>query len=251
MNPIKPFRLGVPKQAARLSRVLKMAGYQIGLAILLVTLISQAQAQRDYDNLADQLADLGNSAGVEIKHLDLAEKFPAKKVDGDLSAKVAKLLSDFNYTIVQSPGQGIERIIIVGRKHQGPRRTILHTERHGKNHVIRATISGMNGSIQEVSLIVDTGADYIVLPKSMMESLGLDQDSTAVNRLQTANGVIDALIGRLAQLRIGNETVADVEVAFVDDKQLGDAKLLGMNVLKRYRFTLDDKRQTITLIRAE
>lgn len=251
MKPIRLFNLGVTYRPEGFTCILKMAGRQIGAAVMVAISISQVLAQPEYDSLADQLADLGESAGIDIKRLDLTEKFPAKKVDGDLSSNVTQLLSDFNYTIVQSPGQGIERIIIVGRKQQGPRRTILHTKRHGKNHLIQATISGVNGTIREVSLIVDTGADYIVLPKSLMEPLGFDQDSTTVSRLQTANGVIDALIGSLAQLRIGYETVANVEAAFVDDRQLGGAKLLGMNVLKRYRFTLDDKRQTITLIRAE
>ena len=221
--------------------------------MLLFTMMLRAQSlgSLKYGNLADQLADLANSAGIEIKRLELAEKFPPKNIYGRLPQKVDQLLSDFNYTIVQSPGQAIERIIIVGRKRHVPRGTILHTRRHGKNHVIQAVITGVNGYFQEVSLVVDTGADYIVLPRSMMEPLGLREDTTTMNRLQTANGIIDASIGRLEELRIGNEIISNIEAAFIDDPQLGGAKLLGMNVLKRYRFTLDDQRQTITLIKAD
>ncbi len=251
LNSTKPFDCDATNHWGRLGVMMKVLMFALIMSSFTSTLRAQSLASVEYDNLADQLAELAGAAGIEIKRLELAEKFPPKKVYGRLPQKVTQLLSDFNYTIVQTPGQAIERIIIVGRKRHGPRRTVLHTRRHGKNHVIQAVITGVNGYFQEVSLVVDTGADYIVLPRSMMESLGLREDATTMNTLQTANGVIDALIGRLSELRIGNETISNIEVAFIEDSQLGGAKLLGMNVLKRYRFTLDDKRQTITLIKAD
>ncbi len=223
----------------------------IFVAVNLLVGLAKTCAANELANLADQLQNLAELHGIEIRGLDRTEGLPTKQADGRLVDRIKQLLSDFNYTIVQAPGEPIERIIIVGPKRHRPRRTILHTVRHGKNHVIQGVITSHTGYSEQVSLVVDTGADYIVLPKSMMGALGLDADSTVVRELQTANGVIKADIGRLAKLQIGNEIIQNVEAAFIDGAQLGGAKLLGMNVLRRYRFTLDDKRQTITLIKAE
>ena len=84
-----------------------------------------------------------------------------------------------------------------------------------------------------------------------METLGLSEETTEERGLQTANGVADAHIGQLENLQIGNEIIRNVEVAFVDDELLGNVKLLGMNVLTRFRFTLDNQNQTITLVRTQ
>jgi len=199
-------------------------------------------------SLADQLQNLAELHGIEIRGLAHTESLPTKYTRGNLVVRINQLLSDFNYTIIQVPGEPIERIMIVGPKRHHPRRTILHTDKYGK---IQGVIFSSTGYSEQVSLVVDTGAEYIVLPKSMMDALGLDAESTVVRELQTANGIIQADIGRLAKLQIGSEIIENIEAAFIDDAQLGGAKLLGMNFLKRYRFTLDDKRQTITLIKAE
>jgi predicted aspartyl protease len=47
---------------------------------------------------------------------------------------------------------------------------------------------------------------------------------------------------------LGSEQLKAVEVAFVADDLLGDNALLGMNVLGRYLFILDDERNELTLI---
>ncbi|MGR9101336.1 MAG: retroviral-like aspartic protease family protein, partial [Gammaproteobacteria bacterium] len=65
--------------------------------------------------------------------------------------------------------------------------------------------------------------------------------------LQTVNGITDAKTAQLEAIEIGNRIIADVGVAFVKDELLGKIMLLGMNVLGRYRLTIDDKLNQITL----
>ena len=67
--------------------------------------------------------------------------------------------------------------------------------------------------------------------------------------MQTANGVTEAKIGKLQELRIAGETVENVEVAFIADQLLGKNCLLGMSVLGRYQINIDDKSQLITLFK--
>jgi clan AA aspartic protease (TIGR02281 family) len=205
----------------------------------------------DYRNLADQLDDLAYQNNITIDGLELTVSQPPQRVTGDSADQVKRLLAGFNYVTILSSEQSIERIIILGRKQVFPRGVTLHTQRKGKNHAIEALVTGANGRQVEVLLMIDTGADYLVLPKSLMETFGVDPDSSTARTLQTANGLTEARIAKVKTLQIGNELIPDIEAAFIEDDQLGDAKLLGMNVLQRYRVTLDDREQTVTLIKIE
>lgn len=223
----------------------------IGILIFLLGgLAAPSAAERfAYRSLADQIDDLAFQNNFEIDGLELTDSQPPQRVSGNVRKQVKRLLAGFNYVTILSVDDSIERVIILGEKQIFPRGTILHTQRKGKNHAIDGRITGINGKEIDLSLVIDTGADYLVLPKSMMESLGVDPDTTETRKLQTANGLIESNISQLKTLQIGNELIPDVEAAFIEDEQLGDAKLLGMNVLKRYRFTLDDRQQTVTLIK--
>ncbi|MGH8498926.1 MAG: retropepsin-like aspartic protease family protein [Methylococcales bacterium] len=225
----------------------------IRILILLVgtTGSSGAADAFDYRNLADQLDDLAAQNNIEIDGLELTASQPAQWVKGDSTEQVKRLLATFNYVTILSSKQAIERIIILGEKQEFPRGITVHTRKKGKNHSIEGRITGMNGKQVEASLIIDTGADYLVLPQSMMETFGVDPDSSETRKLQTANGLTEARIAKVRSLRIGNELITDIEAAFIKDDQLGDTKLLGMNVLQRYRVTLDDREQTVTLIKVE
>jgi clan AA aspartic protease (TIGR02281 family) len=98
-------------------------------------------------------------------------------------------------------------------------------------------------------MLIDTGADLVVLPESMIAPLGLSESQFTLQKMQTANGLSDAKIGVLQELKIAGETVFNVEVAFVADRLLGDTRLLGMSVLGRYQMAIDDNLQAITLIK--
>lgn len=225
----------------------------IGPLILLIGGIGACCAAEPiaYRNLADQMDDLAYQNNFDIDGLDLTESQPPQPVSGDSHKQVKRLLGGFNYVTILSVDESIERVIILGEKQVFPRGTVLHTEKKGKNHTIDGQVTGINGKQLQLSLVIDTGADYLVLPKSLMETLGVDSDSIETRKLQTANGVTESSIGQIKTLQIGNELIADVETAFIEDEQLGDVKLLGMNVLKRYRFTLDDRQQTVTLIKVD
>ena len=223
----------------------------IALAAFLNSGLASADEAPEFVDLADQLSYLAVTYKVDMQGLELTQFLPSRRVSGEVEKQLKELLSGFNYVSVKKPGSNIEKIIIIGRKQDLPERTILKTLKKGNSHLIRAAITGPGGIRIEVPLIVDTGAEHVVLPKSMLSKLGMENEPLLTRRLQTANGLTSALVARLSMLEIGNEVIRDVEAAFIDDKLLGGTKLLGMNVLKEFRVTLDDQKQTITLIKAK
>jgi len=212
-----------------------------------------AVAEQDYvfANLSSQLDHLANVYEVDIRGIELTVSKPSESISGAVEFQVRSLLQSFNYVTIHNADGKLERIIIIGEKQDRPRETIVQTEWQGSNYVVDVTLTGQFGTSLETSLVVDTGADYVVLPDTMMELLRMNDVATEVKGLQTANGIADAKIGRLAELRIANEVITDVDVAFIDDELLGGAKLLGMSVLNQFKVTLDSQQQTITLIRTE
>ena len=55
--------------------------------------------------------------------------------------------------------------------------------------------------------------------------------------------------GVLSRLQLGEETIDDVEVVFLEEGEQDTIPLLGMNVLGRYRMTLDDENDVLILQR--
>jgi aspartyl protease family protein len=112
---------------------------------------------------------------------------------------------------------------------------------------VRVSLEGGSGAKVERELHVDTGADYLVLPQSLVSKLGIDKNKLESRDMQTANGRVKAQIGTLPALWLGGSRIADVETAFIGDKSLGENGLLGMSVLRRYKLTIDDDKNRITL----
>lgn len=128
-----------------------------------------------------------------------------------------------------------------------PSKTVVKTWKRGRNHFISAVLTGYTGTQLDVSLMIDTGASIVVLPESMMSDLGIDYGQTTTRKVQTANGITEAMYAQIASLTIGYETITDIDVAFIADQSLGGTKLLGMNILNNYTVTLNDRKQTLTL----
>jgi clan AA aspartic protease (TIGR02281 family) len=124
---------------------------------------------------------------------------------------------------------------------------VIHTKRRGSQHIVGIGLEGRGGKRIQQSLLVDTGADRVVLPASMISRLGISPRDLQQREMQTANGKSTARIGTIQALWLGDTRLTNVDVAFVDDAKLGSAGLLGMSVLGRYKLTIDDERSQLTL----
>lgn len=220
-----------------------------------LTVLTYAHADKGANQLrsasvADQLRALSVRHDIRIKGIEKTRNtLLAANVNEKPNRQIQYLLEGFNYLSIENSGGEIEAIIITGKKTGGPRPVILSTKRQGHQHLVNVTLMGNYGGSIDALMMVDTGADFIVLPKSMSGELGITLNELKSAKVQTANGLVDARVGTLQEVKIGADTLTGVAVAFIDDKSLGGSKLLGMSVLSQYRMTIDDQQQRITLIR--
>lgn len=213
--------------------------------------------------VAGELARLAEAHGFEVQGDQHLADTKGRAEGDDPYRRVRLLLEGFDSIIVQDGSGGIERVIILGPTEPGaavpepmvavdgappPDAPIeLPTIRRGSQHSVRIALEGPEGKRLARVLLIDTGADTVVLPASLMRDLDMDPNAMQVREVQTANGRVEARIGRLAAVWLGPQRVADVEVAFLDDDKLGEAGLLGMSVLGRYQMTIDDQQDRLTL----
>ncbi|MEI6267717.1 MAG: retropepsin-like aspartic protease [Methylococcaceae bacterium] len=223
------------------------------LVISSLTLISinvQAQSVDDPDDLYKQIQSLQSLMAIKITGLEKIQNDEKILARGSLEEQLEQLLASYNH-IVSRNGKGqIEHIVIVNKKQKTDVESIiLPTTLQGNHFMVSVAISGLGGNWQTLDMIIDTGADLVVLPESMIPKLGLANSAFTHHKMQTANGTTDAKIGLLQELRVAGETVENVEVAFIADQLLGKNSLLGMSFLGRYQINIDDKSQMITLFK--
>ena len=77
--------------------------------------------------------------------------------------------------------------------------------------------------------------------------LGFQANDLTDSLLETANRRVSGKRAVLASVSIGETVERDVAITFIDDDRLGGIMLLGMSFLGRYRFTIDDSKNRITL----
>ncbi|NCA90229.1 MAG: hypothetical protein EOM92_15370 [Gammaproteobacteria bacterium] len=211
--------------------------------------------------------------GEELKRLSAAHGFTlvgagaiAEEARGrasgeELYPRLRKLLVDFDHIIVQKPDGGVERVIILGEKAAyvpPPTPTPaggapasghieLKTTRRGTQHAVQISLEGAGGKRMTRELLVDTGADFVVLPASLLSQLGIDGEGLRPSEMQTANGKVQARIASLPAVWLGQSRIENVRAAFLEDQMLGNSGLLGMSVLSRFTLTIDDKGNRLTL----
>lgn len=101
----------------------------------------------------------------------------------------------------------------------------------------------VNGEVNNHALtfIIDTGATIVSLPYVFAASASIFCKNKTIT--DTANGKTEVCITTIAELKIGDFVLTDVDVALVRDLSI---PLLGMNVLKR--FNIEQKDNEMKLI---
>jgi clan AA aspartic protease (TIGR02281 family) len=212
--------------------------------------------------VADELQRLAAANGFEVSGLRHTTETMGRVDTDELYPRLLELLGKFNSVIVQGPAGKIERVIVLGPKVpvEAPPVTaesapvqgkdgdiVVHTIRQGTAHAVQVSLEGESGQRISRTLVVDTGADFVVLPASLLAQLGLPAGAMKQRQMQTANGKVSARIGTLPGLWLGDARIPGVQAAFLDDAKLGENALLGMSVIGRYRMTMDDQHGLLTL----
>jgi aspartyl protease family protein len=203
-------------------------------------------------DLRGELEALAAQGGFSIEGLARLGPEPAGLAEGTPVERLKALLQDYNYLVVQSRPGLIERVLITSRKAadgaKSADRAYVETTRLGTHHQVQATLAGPNAVARTVPLLVDTGASTIVLPESMIEELGFAPEALQDGISQTASGTVPVKIGVLRSVRVGAVAAGDVQVAFIADRRLNGALLLGMSFLNRFRMTIDDVGNELILL---
>ena len=202
------------------------------------------------EDLYSQIKSLAEQHQFAIKGLDKVGDEESINAAGTVQQQLALLMTDFNHIVIHNDNAGIERLFILNKKtanHLG--RIVVPIITKNNHYFINASIKGTDNIWVDIELLIDTGANFMVLPLSMIDKLKLSIKDMQQSQLQTVNGKVDAYTGQIPALEVGNEIVENIAVAFVEDNLMGNYSLLGMSFLGMYRFTIDDEQNHISLER--
>jgi clan AA aspartic protease (TIGR02281 family) len=140
----------------------------------------------------------------------------------------------------------------VGRVQPSPnsKKTRLRLAKNGNSLIVTVRLG--EGRVK-ARFLLDTGASYLTISRSMARRLGIVPSfSSPRMTLQTANGRIRTKVGLLPRLQLGAWTLKQVAYVLCDscsDPQRGLVGLMGLNVLNRFRYTIDRQELWIELTR--
>lgn len=224
-------------------------------SLMMIAINTHAEYEEEPSDLLQQVHSLQVRMNIQITGLENIEPEADKVMaTGSLEQQIEQVLASYNLIISRNAKKQIAHIVIIDKKpnpddHSEDQRIVLPTSRKGNHFLVPVAISGNGSQWQTLDMIIDTGADLIVLPESLIKQLGFVENSLSQRKMQTANGTTIAKTGTLQKLEIAGETVENVAAAFIPDELLGKHSLLGMSFLGRYQINIDDKTQLFTLIK--
>jgi clan AA aspartic protease (TIGR02281 family) len=115
--------------------------------------------------------------------------------------------------------------------------------RRGNHYLVSAAINGLS----QLALIIDTGASITTLSKErfrQIEHSGFRYLGTQL--FNTPNGMTQGEIYHADSIQLGEIEIRDLEIAVLDFELSGGLDgLLGMNVLRNYRFEIDQDKELL------
>ena len=222
----------------------------LSLALIALSVHAQETGTDTDNDLFNQLLSLQSQMNIKIMGLDRIQNEAKINTRGNLEQQIEQLLASFNHIVSRDAKGRIERIVIVNKKQKTEdRHIVLPTSHQGNHFIVSVDISGNGSHWETMDMVIDTGADVVVLPESMIARLDLTHSAFTTRKMQTANGTAEAKVGFLSAVKIAGETLDHVQVAFIADALLGTNKLLGMSALGRYQINIDDSTQLVTLVK--
>jgi len=121
----------------------------------------------------------------------------------------------------------------------------ISVKRHGEHFLVA---SSLNGGVP-LNLIIDTGASLTTLSRASFTRMsGADFQCQGSRLFNTANGLTQGEVYRAASISMGDTSVDNLNIAVLDyNPSAGVDGLLGMNVLRNYRFEIDQDRELLYL----
>ena len=102
---------------------------------------------------------------------------------------------------------------------------------------------------RDFELLVDTGAAYTALSKDVVALLGISSNpQRTANIVSIHGGILRVPVVTITELRIGGLRIANVAAVVLEfPPGLRFDGILGMNVLKQFRMTIEADTETLVL----
>lgn len=116
----------------------------------------------------------------------------------------------------------------------------------GSHYALPLTLDGR----QQVRLVIDTGASITTLSQQAFDRVSASARFTELGPqlFNTAGGTSRGMVYRVDSLQIGEHRLTDVPIAVLDFNTPGNIDgLLGMNVLRNFRFEVDQDQEVLKL----
>ncbi|MDD2315968.1 MAG: retropepsin-like aspartic protease [Desulfobacterales bacterium] len=114
------------------------------------------------------------------------------------------------------------------------------------NRVLVPVELGCDGRTVSIQLVLDTGADMVVVDQAVSRRLGLKP--IAKGKARVANGAeVDAQLAELSYIEVGPHRKTNMRVLIIDQQDGGatHSGLLGMNFLRNLDYFVDFQNQVI------
>ena len=142
--------------------------------LVLLALSAQAQEAEEAGDLFTQIQSLQNRMNIQITGLERIQNEAKVITRGSLEQQIEQLLASFNHIVSRNAKGQIESIVIINKKQKTEdQRIVLPTTLQGNHHMVSVALSGNGQLWQTLDMIIDTGADLVVLPESLIAQLGL------------------------------------------------------------------------------
>ncbi|MDP0562652.1 MAG: retropepsin-like aspartic protease [Candidatus Endonucleobacter sp. (ex Gigantidas childressi)] len=119
---------------------------------------------------------------------------------------------------------------------------------YGQHFIVTVKIGGKVGAT--AALLIDTGASLTTMPSQLLQELTEKKQASRIGHVEmkTANGIRLSQLYKLKSFHIGGHLLQNLEVASLDFESGGETNgLLGMNVLSKFIFQIDQDRKALIL----
>jgi len=107
--------------------------------------------------------------------------------------------------------------------------------RYGNRIIVEGIVNGMG----TMKFIVDTGADLTLIPRSLVQQLGISLDNNIAIAITGISGTIVEPLVKIDSLKVGEAEVRNLDIVVNEEASLSGQGLLGGDFLGQFRVGID------------
>lgn len=161
---------------------------------------------------------------------------------GEIYQAKEALVGAKNDIVYQSAFQDLEKLI--EQTENGLLNYFVPLNKSGEHYLVAVTLN----DVFEAQLMLDTGASKTVLKGLIADQfLSVNEREGTKISLNTANGKAEGLSLSLSRLQLGDAGLSDIDIVVMDLPSFRHDGLLGMNVLNKFEFSIDQANSQLIL----